>query len=64
VGNGLHHPFTNPAQQESHSRQEMQAVKNSREGEEVDKSAFKALVRQAVALNGSGKSKLSKKTKS
>src|SRR5216117_2495171 len=27
------------------------------EGEEVDKSAFKALVRQAVALNTSGKSK-------
>src|SRR5882672_10528608 len=25
------------------------------EGEEVDESAFKALVRQAVALNGSGK---------
>src|SRR5213594_1957262 len=34
------------------------------EGEEVDKSAFKALVRQAVALNGSGKSKPSKKAKS
>jgi hypothetical protein len=30
------------------------------EGEEVDESAFKALVRQAVALNGSGKSKPSK----
>ncbi|HEV2983879.1 MAG TPA: DUF1801 domain-containing protein [Vicinamibacterales bacterium] len=30
------------------------------EGEEVDKSAFKALVRQAVALNSSGKSKASK----
>jgi hypothetical protein len=28
-----------------------------REGEEVDESAFKALVRQAVALNRSGKSK-------
>ena len=27
------------------------------EGEEVDESAFKALIRQAVALNGSGKSK-------
>jgi hypothetical protein len=27
------------------------------EGEEVDKSAFKALVREAVALNSSGKSK-------
>ena len=27
------------------------------EGEEVDESAFKALVRQAVALNSSGKSK-------
>ncbi len=26
------------------------------EGEEVDKAAFKALVREAVALNGSGKS--------
>jgi hypothetical protein len=32
--------------------------------EEVDESAFKALVRQAVALNGSGKSKPSKKAKS
>ena len=31
-----------------------------REGEEVDESAFKALVRQAVALNRSGKSKPSK----
>ena len=35
-----------------------------REGEEVDESAFKALVRQAVAVNGSGKSKRSKKAKS
>ena len=35
-----------------------------REGEEVDESAFKALVRQAVALNRSGKSKPSKKAKS
>src|SRR5947199_8007202 len=34
------------------------------EGEEVDESAFKALVRQAVALNGSGKSKPSKNAKS
>src|SRR5271168_4575332 len=34
------------------------------EREEVDESAFKALVRQAVALNGSGKSKPSKKAKS
>ena len=34
------------------------------EGEEVDESAFKALVRQAVALNGSGKSKPSKQAKS
>ncbi|MGD0683417.1 MAG: DUF1801 domain-containing protein [Terracidiphilus sp.] len=32
-----------------------------REGEVVDESAFKALVRQAVALNSSGKSKPSKK---
>ena len=31
------------------------------EGEEVDESAFKALVRQAVALNSSGKAKPSKK---
>ena len=31
------------------------------EGEEVDASAFKALVREAVALNGSGKSKPSKR---
>ncbi len=34
------------------------------EGEEVDGSDFKALVRQAVALNSSGKSKPSKKAKS
>src|SRR6058998_2619489 len=34
------------------------------EGEEVDESAFTALVRQAVALNSSGKSKRSKKAKS
>ena len=34
------------------------------EGEEVDESAFKALVRLAVALNSSGKSKPSKKAKS
>src|SRR5882757_6798853 len=32
-----------------------------REGEKVDKAAFKALVRQAVARNSSGKSKPSKK---
>ena len=34
------------------------------EGEEVDASAFKALVRQAVAINSAGKSKPSKKAKS
>jgi hypothetical protein len=34
------------------------------EGEEVDGAAFKALVRQAVALNGSGKSRPSRKAKS
>ncbi len=33
------------------------------EGEEVDQSAFKALVRAAVALNSSGKSKPSKEAK-
>jgi hypothetical protein len=33
------------------------------EDEEVDAPAFKALVRQAAALNGSGKSKPSKKAK-
>ena len=33
------------------------------EGENVDESAFKALVREAVALNSSGKSKTSKKAK-
>ena len=33
------------------------------EGEEVDESAFKALVRQASALNNSGKPKPSKKAK-
>ena len=31
------------------------------EGDKVDESAFKALVRQAIALNGSGKSKAAKK---
>jgi len=35
-----------------------------REGEEVDAAAFEALVRQAVALNASGKSKAAKKAKS
>ena len=34
------------------------------EGEEVDESAFKTLIRQAVALNSSGKSKPAKKAKS
>src|SRR5262245_23567432 len=34
------------------------------EGEEVDGSAFKALIRQAIALNSSGRSKSSKKAKS
>ena len=34
------------------------------EGEVIDESAFKALVRQAVALNGSGKSRPSKKATS
>jgi hypothetical protein len=34
------------------------------EGEEVDEPAFKALVRQAVSLNSSGKSKSSKKARS
>jgi hypothetical protein len=34
------------------------------EGEAVDESAFKALVRQAVAFNSSGKSKRSKNAKS
>ena len=33
------------------------------EGDDVDASAFKALVRQAVALNSSGKSKRSRKAK-
>jgi hypothetical protein len=33
------------------------------EGEEIDASAFKALVRQAVALNSAGKSKPSGKSK-
>lgn len=32
-------------------------------GEEVDEAAFKALIRQAVALNRSGKSKAPKKAK-
>ncbi len=34
-----------------------------REGEEVDGLAFKALIRQAAALNRSGKPKFSKKAK-
>jgi hypothetical protein len=34
------------------------------EGEEVDEAAFTVLVRQAAALNSSGKSKASKKVKS
>jgi hypothetical protein len=34
------------------------------EGEEVDEAAFKVLVRQAAALNSSGKTKSSKKAKS
>jgi hypothetical protein len=34
------------------------------EGEKVDASAFKALVRRAAARNGAGKSKLSKKAMS
>lgn len=33
------------------------------EGDDVDESAFKALVRQAIALNRSGKAKSSKKAK-
>jgi hypothetical protein len=33
------------------------------EGEEVDESAFKALIRQAIAHNSSGKSKPAKKAK-
>ena len=36
---------------------------HEKEEEEVDESAFKTLVRQAVALNSSGKSKPSKKAK-
>ena len=34
-----------------------------KEGKEVDESAFKALIREAVALNSSGKSMPSKKSK-
>ena len=34
------------------------------EGGEIDATAFKALIREAVALNGSGRSKPQKKTKS
>jgi hypothetical protein len=34
-----------------------------REGEKIDEAAFKALFRQAVALNGSGKPKPSRKAK-
>ena len=35
-----------------------------REGEEVDEAAFKALVREAIALNSAGKRKPTKKAKS
>ena len=35
-----------------------------REGETVDEAAFKALIRQAAALNSAGKSKSAKKAKS
>ena len=35
-----------------------------REGQDIDEPAFKALVREAIALNRSAKSKRSKKTKS
>lgn len=34
-----------------------------REGEEVDAAAFKALVRESIALNGSGKPKPAKKAR-
>jgi hypothetical protein len=34
------------------------------EGEQVDEAAFKALVCEAIAVNGSGRSKPSKKAKS
>jgi len=34
------------------------------EGEDIDATAFKALIRQAIALNGAGKSKTAKKAKS
>src|SRR5580692_6531646 len=34
-----------------------------REGEEIDETSFKELIRQAVALNGSARSKPSKKAK-
>ena len=37
---------------------------DNHEGDDVDEDAFKALVRQAAALNSSGKSKSSKKAKS
>jgi hypothetical protein len=35
-----------------------------RDGDEIDAAAFKALVREAVALNGSGKLKSARKAKS
>ena len=35
-----------------------------KDGEEIDESAFKALIREAIALNSSGKSKSSRKPKS
>jgi len=35
-----------------------------REGEEIDEAAFKALVREAIAVNGANASKRSKKAKS
>jgi hypothetical protein len=35
-----------------------------REGEEIDKAAFKALIREAVALNSAGKARPARKVKS
>jgi hypothetical protein len=43
---------------------ETHGVIDIHEGEEVDESACKALIRQAVALNSPGKSKSSKEAKS
>jgi len=53
-----------PSVQLESRRKRTAARSTSTKEKKCDESAFKALVRQAIALNGSGKSKPSKKAKS